>query len=168
MNKTLWQQCIDFHGHVCPGLAIGFRAALAALEYMDLKAAADEEVVCVAENDACGLDAVQVLTGCTLGKGNLRLRIRSKQAFTFFDREKGLGIRFLLKPLPQDLESEERLEHLLSTPWPELFTVHPSPYPLPEKASIYDSVLCEKCGESTGERHIRLQEGQLLCLDCWN
>ena len=72
MNEALWEKCVAFHGHSCPGLAIGFRAAELAMDYLGLNdPAVDEEVVCVTENDACGVDAVQVLTGCTLGKGCL-------------------------------------------------------------------------------------------------
>ena len=32
MNRELWDKCVGFHGHECPGLAIGFRACEAAVE----------------------------------------------------------------------------------------------------------------------------------------
>ena len=55
MHKELWDKCVAFHGHSCPGLAIGFRAATLALELLGLEEGArDEELVCVTENDACG------------------------------------------------------------------------------------------------------------------
>ena len=38
---------------------------------LELDFSADEDVVCIAENDACGVDAIQVLLGCSVGKGNL-------------------------------------------------------------------------------------------------
>ena len=70
MKETLWERCVAFHGHSCPGLAIGFRAALEGMSALGLplQPVQDEDLVCVSENDACGVDAVQVLTGCTLGK----------------------------------------------------------------------------------------------------
>ena len=34
MNKELWEKCVEFHGHECPGLAIGFRAAVEASKYI--------------------------------------------------------------------------------------------------------------------------------------
>ena len=46
-----------------------------------------EEVVCITENDACGVDAVQVITGCTMGKGNLIYRGTGKMVFSFFNRK---------------------------------------------------------------------------------
>lgn len=63
MNQELWKICVEFHGHECPGLAIGFRACEIAMEKLNLKFSKDEEIVCVTENDACGVDAVQVITG---------------------------------------------------------------------------------------------------------
>ena len=61
--------------------------------------AADEELVCVTENDACGVDAVQVITGCTMGKGNLLYRGTGKMAFSFYCRNSGASVRLCLKAL---------------------------------------------------------------------
>jgi len=69
MDSDQVRQAIDFHGHWCPGLAIGVRAAEWALQEMGR--APDEEIVAVVETDMCGVDAVQALVGCTQS-GNLR------------------------------------------------------------------------------------------------
>ena len=65
-----------------PGLAIGFKAVEGAIAELGLSdddlPAVDEEIVCVTENDACGVDAVQYLLGCTFGKSNLITRVRGK------------------------------------------------------------------------------------------
>ena len=68
---TNWETCVQFHGHACGGLTIGYKAACYAAELLELSFSGDEQVVCIAENDACGVDAIQVVTGCTMGKGNL-------------------------------------------------------------------------------------------------
>ena len=60
-EKVLWKKCVDFHGHECGGLTIGYKAALYAIKLLNLKFSGDEEVVCISENDACGVDAIQVL-----------------------------------------------------------------------------------------------------------
>ena len=65
-NKALWERAVAFHGHMCGGLTIGYKAALYAIELLELKFSADEEVVCIAENDACGVDAIQVILGLSL------------------------------------------------------------------------------------------------------
>src|SRR4030066_84072 len=88
-----FQRCVVFHAHICPGLAIGFRAAKAGLGWLEENRAEDEELVAIVETDACGADAIQVLTGCTFGKGNFLYRDYGKQAFTLFVRKSGRGVR---------------------------------------------------------------------------
>lgn len=73
-SSTEWERAVAFHGHSCPGLAIGYRAAKIALRELAAGRAGDEELVAIVETDACGVDTIQVLTGCTLGKGNLLYR----------------------------------------------------------------------------------------------
>ena len=46
----------------------------ASMNELDSIHAADEEIVAIVENDACGVDALQCVTGCTFGKGNLIFR----------------------------------------------------------------------------------------------
>ncbi|MCI5189229.1 MAG: hypothetical protein D3905_05405, partial [Candidatus Electrothrix sp. AS4_5] len=43
---------------------------LAAQKHLQAQFSPDEEIVCVTENDSCSVDAIQVLTGCSIGKGN--------------------------------------------------------------------------------------------------
>ena len=67
-EQKLWERCADFHGHTCGGLAIGFQAARRAAALLGLTFSKDEEVVCVAENDACGIDAIQAVLGCSAAR----------------------------------------------------------------------------------------------------
>jgi formylmethanofuran dehydrogenase subunit E len=83
-----WEASLAFHGHSCPGLALGCRVAVDALKHMVMEGPSrDEELVCVAETDSCAVDAIQAISGCTLGKGNLLLRLRGKHAFSFYHRD---------------------------------------------------------------------------------
>ena len=66
--ELLWQKAAAFHGHVCPGLAIGFKACEAAMKVMGVTGSKDEELVCITENDACGVDAIQAVLGCAFRK----------------------------------------------------------------------------------------------------
>ena len=43
----------------------------------------DEELVAVVETDMSGVDAIQFLTGCTFGKGNLIHKDYGKNAFSY-------------------------------------------------------------------------------------
>ena len=186
------QRVVEFHGHWCPGLAIGIRAGELALA--EFGRAGDEEVVAVVETDMCGVDAIQVLTGCTFGKGNLLHRDLGKMAFTFYRRRDGKALRFLFtaegiggpneemaalnqRRTAQVLTPEEsaRLEALRAE-WSErilaadpadLFRVHSVAGPPPQRARLMASLACEACGEKTMESRTRRFDGRVLCLPCF-
>lgn len=187
-----FKKCADFHGHICPGLSIGFRAAQAGMEWLKENRAMDEELVAIVENNACGTDAVQVLTGCTFGKGNFIFKDHGKQVFTFFGRKTGEGVRLsmiprTMEPNPRHEElmvkirkneasEEERKEfwklhqnrsrEILETPLENIFKVQPIEMPLPPKAKIEASLLCDQCGEPTMASRLTEKDGKKLCLDC--
>ena len=159
-----------FHGHVCPGLALGYRAAETALERLRSGRAEDEELVTIAETDACGVDAIQVLTGCTAGKGNLFFKDYGKHAFTFINRRTGDAVRVAANPSfnidsldpglaplrarvmqgrasdKEHAEFHERtgriVEALLHMPAEELFSIQNVDVEIPERARIFRSVPC--------------------------
>lgn len=164
-----WEEAAKFHGHKCPGLAIGYRAALLAMEYLGLdEGAEDEELVCISENDACGVDGIQVVTGCTVGKGNLIFHMTGKMAYSFYCRKSGKSIRLVLKPMQGKMDREQRIQQLLTASGEELFLYKQTTLPLPEPAKIFGNVVCAKCQETIPEPLARLENGQILCLDCCN
>lgn len=191
-HSQAFQRCADFHGHICPGLAIGYRAATEGMAWLHEHRAEDEELVAVVETDACGVDAVQVLTGCTFGKGNLIHRDHGKQAFTLLDRRTGKGVRLALKDgaLPvdeahralmrkvrEDNATEEEREsfwaghrracdEILEAPFHALFTLEPVEVDLPAKATIEPSVSCAVCGEPTMPSKMVERSGQRICRGC--
>ena len=164
---TDFEKCAAFHGHVCGGLTIGYKAAQYAIRLLNLTFSDDEEVVCIAENDACGVDAIQVILGCSIGKGNLLFHMRGKQAFSVYNRKTGKAVRLVLKPKPEGLRKEDSLQYYQSREPEELFDVKPVALALPEKARLFDSYRCDCCGEVTGTNWIRLAGEKKLCLDCY-
>jgi len=170
MNEALWKECIRFHGHACPGLALGYRAVEVGMEQLGIspEKATDEEIVCVAENDACGVDCIQCLISCTIGKGNLILRSSGKMAFSFFDRATGKSIRVVANNFDKNGEREDLIKRILTDPYERVFDLKKPKYVLPKKARLFDSVKCESCGEYCREDKIRLQNGKKYCLDCFD
>ncbi len=162
-----WNDCVAFHGHQCGGLTIGYKASLYAAQLLELEFSDDEQVVCITENDACGVDAIQVMLGCTAGKGNLLFHIRGKSAYSFYNRKTGNAVRLVLKPKPADMTKEESFAYYQSCQPEDMFDVKEATLPLPEKAQLFDSFVCHSCGESTGARWIRYAEGKPLCIDCF-
>jgi len=167
MNLEYWNKAKMFHGHECPGLAIGVKACQAAIDIMGINPSQDEELVCITENDACGVDAIQALLGCTFGKGNLIHKPRGKQAFTFINRRTDEAVRFYLKAQNNGMERSVYQEYILNADIYDLFEYKTVEITTPDSARLFSSITCEKCSESAAENKIRIQEGKLVCLDCY-
>ena len=163
-----WHDCVAFHGHECGGLTIGYKASLYAIDLLNLEFSEDEQVVCIAENDACGVDAIQVMLGCSIGKGNLLFHMRGKQAYSIYNRKTGASVRLVLKPKPMGMTREESFAYYQSRKPEELFDVKEATICLPEKARLFDSYTCDRCGETAGANWIRLAGDKKLCLDCYD
>ena len=120
MIQHVYKQAGDFHGHFCPGLAIGVRAAWEARERLD-----SQELQCLAESPACWLDGIQFLLGATVGNGRLKVDDRGKAAFNFYAPDSGDSLRLYLKELPQGLSKEELINFILTAPTAEIFQKSP-------------------------------------------
>lgn len=192
IDKDLVEKTVAFHGHSCPGLAIGIRAAELALQR--LAPAEGKELVAVVETDMCGVDAIQFLTGCTFGKGNLIHKDYGKMAFNFFDRNRNIGFRAVLrkeiggevgpelrsltrkaeagKASPEELTRlgqlrEELQRRYMESDLDQMFIVGDPSFPVPKRARILSSLQCEACGEMTMESRTRRFDGKVLCLPCF-
>jgi len=172
------RDCIAFHGHYCGGLLIGYRAAKAAMERIGARRSVDEELVAIVENDSCAADAVQVLTGCTFGKGNFVYRDHGKHVYTFALRPSGRAVRVsrrtrdeIDQPEPDPaLTGQERtdshLQWMLAAPADRLFRIEDLTIHLPETAVIRDSVMCDACGEPVMQTRTRRLDGRTLYIPC--
>ncbi len=167
---TDYQQIIEFHGHSCPGLAMGYRMASAAMDVLNKSRAEDEELVAIVENDACGVDALQCLSGCTFGKGNLLFRDYGKHVYTLYSRVSRKGVRVSLKvqDIPQSWKDdrEKFTQWLLNAPLAEFLVVETVDMTDPEPARIFESIICESCGEGVMETRTRQMDGRTMCIPC--
>ena len=166
MDEKLWQKCVEFHGHECGGLMTGFKAAQYAAELLALGRSPDEETVCISENDACGVDAIQVVLGCTVGKGNLLFHLTGKQAYTFYERASGRGVRIAARPKPEGLKKGGTLEYMRPLAPSELFYAMAPELGLPERARLFGSAECSVCGEIAAEAFMYIEGGKPVCRDC--
>ncbi|MCI4624680.1 MAG: FmdE family protein [Candidatus Magnetoovum sp. WYHC-5] len=192
MNEDLIM-AVEFHGHLCPGIAYGVRAAQIAIKELIEKRAEDEEIVAIVENDSCAVDAIQALTGCTFGKGNLIFKDYGKQVYTFIKRPSGEAIRIALtwEPPPETPEEQclwqrhmkgdispevikciqerktKKVNLIMEVAESELFTVDKFTTILPKTARIFPSIKCAMCGEKVMEPRSRVKNGQIVCLPCF-
>ncbi len=183
---------VAFHGHMCPGLALGIRAAEVALARIGPHSA-DEEVVAIVETDMCGVDAIQYMTGCTFGKGNLVHRDFGKNVYTFVRRTDGRAVRISARPggwqrpsgwdelfskvrtgaaTPEERErfwsmQRERSAQIASMPLEDLYEVREVDVEAPPRARVLASLDCAHCGEPTMESRVRKLDGRELCQPCF-
>lgn len=182
-----------FHGHWCPGLALGIRVSEAALLEMGPHAQ-DEEIVAIVEADNCAVDAIQYLTGCTFGKGNLIHLDYGKNAFTFVRRSDGKAVRVVVRtgawgrPSAEDgtppedaeagqapsealrrteLDRVDRAQWILDASLEDILDVRRVDRPIPRRARVHESVACSSCGEHVMETRARLFRGEVLCIPCF-
>jgi len=185
--------CVEFHGHLCPGLVYGYLVAKEAIHLLGLQRSHDEEIVAIAENDSCAVDGLQVLLGTTMGKGNLKIENYGKNAYTVLSRSHKKGYRFSRKEYyeynGENKEEFDRIDKaisdgtasdkekqthkmlktkdLLSRPFSEVFSTDEVEFVMPPYAPLARSVACAKCGEMTmSTRMIEGKDGSLLCVPC--
>ena len=166
-----FDEIVAFHGHKCPGLAMGYRMAQAAMDNLIERRADDEELVAIVENDACGVDALQCLTGCTFGKGNLIFHDYGKQVYTLYSRSSGAGVRVSFHGKSAPAEVRENRSHfidwLLTAPADDLLSLQQVTITAPEPARLHGSLVCAYCGESVMETRIKILEGKPACIPCY-
>ncbi|WP_424358928.1 FmdE family protein [Methanocella sp. MCL-LM] len=191
-----FSEAVRFHGHVCPKIVLGYRVAKRAMEELGFDRTTDEEIVAITLNDTCAVDAIQAVTGCTLGKGSLIFKDCGKMAFVFINRDTGKAVRISeapgfevskIDPLYYELRGkvirgeateEEAAEvkrrsavvydMMLHMPDEELLVVKQVEPEVPERARLFTSVRCEACGEKMAESRARLKDGKIVCLECFD
>ncbi len=187
-----FNKCIEFHGHACPGLAIGFQAGRALMERLEVGKAPDEELVAIVETDACGADAIQVMTGCTFGKGNFLFKDYGKHAFSLMDRRKRKVVRVCLRSdaIKMDPEflslsdkvrkneasakqreryghlQQGRIQKILDSDVESIFKIEEIAAEIPHKARIVKSEVCDLCGEPVAVTFLRKMGGKRICIPC--
>lgn len=167
-NKKIlpFSEVTRFHGHVCPGTAIGYRAGEIAIKKLSSSRAVDEEFLAIVENDSCSVDAIQVVTGCTFGKGNLIFKDYGKNVYTFINRTRGDVLRLSLSKSIDEIDPEfsnlrkkafsqkssaqdkvnfekrkdELSQKILDMDAAELFKIENIDLEIPEEARIFASV----------------------------
>lgn len=187
------KKCVEFHGHICPGLVYGYRVAKEAKRLMKLRRSIDEEVVAICENDSCAIDALQVLLGAVAGKGNLIIKDFGKNAYTVLSRAKRKAYRFSRKAQYEYRgkdkivferieaaitagtapESDKRklrslkINDLLTRPFGEIFATEEVSFEEPRYAPLAPSESCAICDEMTmAAKMIKLNDGRKVCAPC--
>lgn len=168
MMDPLLKRAIDFHGHHCFGLSVGYAASKIALDELGLERASDEELVVIGENDSCAIDAIQIVAGATIGRGNLIIKDWGKHGYTFISRDKGRSIRLLLDhdALSDITSKEERIAALMERGG-KFFHVNDVEIDIPPKARVSKAQKCSDCGEYAARKNLIFIGKKSYCRPCY-
>jgi formylmethanofuran dehydrogenase subunit E len=181
-TDTICQYSVDqyidklkaFHGNFAPGLLIGGFMVDAAARRM----AEHEFVDAICESDSCLLDAIQMLTPCTVGNGWLKIVNTGRFALALYEKRSGVGVRVGIDASKLDqypeiknwfmrLKSKHEQDGaaLLSeikAAGPDILSVRPVQVSaaLRTKKPGDPIGICESCGEAFPNK------GSRLCLAC--
>ena len=181
--KTLEEylaQASQAHGHTCAGQVLGIRMALLGLKELGIDDPLRERkrLVTFVEIDRCMTDAVQLVTGCRLGKRALKFKDFGKVAATFVDLQAGRAIRLSALETSKDaarrmfpnLEKEPAQRQAYQVlPDDELFARQWVRLRLPpEELPGYRGprVICAACGEGINFGRQVTQGERILCRSC--
>ncbi|UCD36169.1 MAG: TraR/DksA C4-type zinc finger protein [Nitrospiraceae bacterium] len=182
MFDGLLEESVKTHGHLCPGQVLGVRMSLLGLELIgitDPRGKDRKKLIAFVEIDRCGTDAVQTVTGCSLGKRSLKFVDHGKMAATFVNLETGKAVRIVAKEESRsraknyfpEIEDKYRcqLEAYKVMHDEELFQWNEVTVEIPEEdmpGRPLRRVQCEKCGEYVQDRRDVTVDGRLLCKAC--
>jgi len=194
LSSEDFKKCQDFHGHICPGIAIGYRAAKAGLQWYKDNGQKNDQMVAIVETGGCSADIFQVLAGCTFGNGGLVHRDNGKQAFSLVGRKSKSGVRIVMKqgvfqPTEEKVQMIDKIINneatkeqnekfhdfamkkcraILEMPLENLFEIKPITTSVPRNKIIEAMNVCDQCNEPTLSSKLTKGEKGLLCNECLN
>ena len=176
----LLKEASAIHRHHCAGQILGVRMAMLGCREVGIdEPRGCKKLIVYAEIDRCATDAVQAVTGCSLGKRSLKFLDYGKMAVTFLNTETGQAVRVLAKddarnlvPLyvqNSDNPRDAQKQAYRVMPEDALFSVKPvaievSAQEMPGYRG--KRVQCAECGEGINfDRDVDLG-GRTLCIPC--
>jgi len=184
-----------FHGHKCPAMPNGLRVAEAAMNKLGVDRTGDSflhAIIELGDNHCatCFADGVQVITGCTFGKGNISKSHKGKWGLTLIDKRTNRAVRVVPKAeammatkttpffkdyrekgIPPTQVPDEIVEPLvykvMNAPSEMIMTISDVyDYKWTEPKHSFESVVCDSCGEMVIIEHTKVKDGKTLCKDC--
>ncbi len=170
------------HGHICAGQVIGVRMAIAGLEWIGIdepKGKDRKKLYVLVEIDRCATDAIQSVTGCSLGKRSLRWVDYGVMAATFVNLENNKAVRVTAKEESRELSKKycpevmdkykQQLAAYRVMPLAELFTFQEVEVSLAEEdmpGRPIRRVQCEECSDWVQDCREVEKDGKVVCRAC--
>ena len=96
--ETLLWKSVKTHGHLCPGQVLGVKMSLLGMRKVginDLQTRDKKNLLVFVELDRCATDAIQSVTGCSLGRRSMKFMDYGKMAATFVNLKTGKAVRVI-------------------------------------------------------------------------
>jgi formylmethanofuran dehydrogenase subunit E len=157
----------EFHGHICVGIAKGTKSTLAAMRILGFNPyeKKHKDLIVYVETDRCMTDAVQVITGCALGKRSLKYVDYGKFATTFGEAYRVTTTR----DFDKNLSIDEVLKLTAETPDDEMLSLQRVEVNIPENdlpGPPKEKAVCTKCGERIMDGRAIFKDGKAYCKAC--
>lgn len=170
------------HGHLCPGQVLGVKMSLLGLQEIGIADPRGEDrknLMVFVEMDRCATDAIQSVTGCSLGKRTMKFMDYGKMAATFLNIKTGKAVRVIAREDIRDRarlvvpaaenKYQAQLELYRQLPVEELFDIQEvrvelRPQDLPGRP--LRRVQCARCGEQVQDMREIIREEETLCRHC--
>lgn len=180
--ENLLKESVKIHGHLCPGQILGVRMSMLGLRKSGIEDPKDKDrksLIIFVEIDRCATDAIQSVTGCTIGKRTLKLLDYGKMAATFLNLKTGKAVRIVAKEeskiraknyfpeITDKYQCQTAAYKIMSDE--ELFECEDVKIEIPEQdmpGRPIKRVRCDKCGEYVQDMREVYSGGKLLCKAC--
>ncbi|MDD1727881.1 MAG: FmdE family protein [Methanospirillum sp.] len=168
----LLQKAKEFHGDMCPGIVMGTRMTIAGLRELGMDPLKKNyDLIVYVEIDRCATDAIQAITGVSLGHRTLKHKNYGKFAATFIDTKTNKAVRITALPKkqnqPQDMKEVAKM--VCNAPEEELFLIQQvrvtiPPEDMPGFPTHKDT--CCICGEQIMDSKEVIVDGKVRCKNC--
>ena len=180
--EALLKESVTMHGHLCPGQVLGVRMSLLGLAQVGIgrpRGTERRNLLVFVELDRCATDAIQSVTGCSLGRRTMKFMDYGKMAATFLNLKTCRAVRVVAKEESRKLAEEylpgsdnkyaAQIEAYKVMPDDDLFAVMEvsvklNPEDMPGRP--LSRVKCDKCGEYVQDLREVRENGTILCRSC--
>jgi len=161
----------DSHGHICAGIALGTKMTLAAMKILGLNPnVRNKNLIVYAEIDRCMTDAVQSITGCSLGHRSLKHVDYGKFAATYVNLDTGRAVRATIRGnFNSSDDIDEVCKIINETPDENMVILQKVELDIPQTdlpGFPVNDAQCAVCGERIMDGRAVLQDDKTLCRGC--
>lgn len=180
--ERLLEESVKIHGHLCPGQVIGVKMSMLGIKKIGIEDPKEKDrknLIVFVEIDRCATDAIQSVTGCSLGRRTMKFMDYGKMAASFVNLKSGKAVRVIAKE-----DAREKAKQL----FPEIenkYTAQLEAYKIMSDEDLFDimdvninirqedmpgrplkRILCDMCGEYVQDIREVYRDAHVLCKPC--